>query len=49
MKGLVFRLKRIKSFCGAKPPRKLRWTDAVRGRLVAGYGDFTQDAGQRGR
>ena len=41
--------KRIKSFCGAKPPRKLRWTDAGRCRLVVGYGDFTQDAGWRGR
>ena len=40
---------RIKSFCGAKPPRKLRWTDAGRCRLVVGYGDFTQDAGWRGR
>jgi len=43
------RQKRIKSFCGAKPPRKLRWTDAGRCRLVVGYGDFTQDAGWRGR
>ena len=41
--------KRIMSFCGAKPPRKLRWTDAGRCRLVVGYGDFTQDAGWRGR
>jgi len=41
-------LKRIKSFCGTKPPRKLRWTDAGRRRPVVGYGDFTRDAGWRG-
>jgi hypothetical protein len=40
-------IKRIKSFCGAKPPRKLSWTDAGCGRTVVGYGDFTQDAGWR--
>ena len=36
-------LKRIKSFCGAKPPRKLGWTNA--GRWGPGrYGDFSWDA-----
>ena len=34
------RSKRIKSLCGAKPPQKLRWTNA--GRLGCDYGDFTR-------
>jgi hypothetical protein len=37
--------KRIKSFCGAKPPQKLGWMDAGRrGSMDGSYGDFTQDA-----
>jgi hypothetical protein len=33
--------KRIRSFCGAQPPQKLRWTNAGG---LEGYGDFNDDA-----
>ena len=36
--------KRIKSFCGAKPPQRLRWTNAGRWGAIERYGDFTQGA-----
>jgi hypothetical protein len=41
--------KRIKGLCGAKPPQKPRWTDAVGfGGSMIRYGDFTTDARSRG-
>jgi len=40
---LAFHLKeRFKSFRGAQPPRKLRWTNAGVVGLVRRYGDFAQ-------
>ena len=41
--------KRIKSLCGAKPPQKLRWTNAGGWASIERYGDFTRDAWCRGR
>jgi len=38
---------RIKSFCGAKPPQKLGWTNAGRWEWWERYGDFTEDAQRR--
>src|SRR5208283_2712325 len=40
--------KRIKGLCGAKPPQKPRWTNAVRWAAIERYGDFTRDAWCRG-
>jgi hypothetical protein len=40
--------KRIKSFWGAKPPQKLRWTNAGLWEALECYGDFTRDARCRG-
>ncbi|MFL5253574.1 MAG: hypothetical protein ACJ8AI_11880, partial [Rhodopila sp.] len=41
--------KRIKGLCGAKPPQKPRWTDAMGfGRSMIRYGDFTADTRCRG-
>src|SRR5271166_4794808 len=40
--------KRIKGLCGAKPPQKPRWTNAVRWEAIERYGDFTRDAWCRG-
>ena len=39
---------RIKGLCGAKPPQKPRWTNAVRWEAIERYGDFTRDAWCRG-
>jgi hypothetical protein len=36
--------KRIKSFCGAKPTQKVRWTNAEVEVWAGLYGDFTADA-----
>jgi DNA invertase Pin-like site-specific DNA recombinase len=36
--------KRIKGLCGAKPPQKPRWTNAVRWEAIERYGDFTLEA-----
>ncbi|HEX3405483.1 MAG TPA: hypothetical protein VHT74_34675 [Acetobacteraceae bacterium] len=40
--------KRIKGLCGAKPPQKPRWTNAVRWEAIERYGDFTRDVWWRG-
>jgi hypothetical protein len=41
--------KRIKGLCGAKPPQKPRWRDAMGfGRSMIRYGDFTADTRCRG-
>ena len=42
--GVDANLQRIKSFCGAKPPQKLRWTNAGRRAACRRYGDFSRDA-----
>jgi hypothetical protein len=36
--------KRIKGLCGAKPPQKPRWTNAVGWEAIERYADFTRDA-----
>ena len=38
------RKKRIKSFCGAKPTQKVRWTNAEVEVWAGLYEDFTADA-----